>query len=212
MPETPLTSACAPSRPSVPTSLATRVTSAVERTQLIERGVDGVLELEDLALRLDGDLLRQIAVRDRRRDGGDVPDLGREVAGQPVHAVGELLPHARHAANVGLRAQLALGPDLAGDADHLGGERPQLIDGCVDGVLELEDLAASLDGDLLRQVAIGDGGGDERDVSHLSRQVAGEQVHVVDEFLPRAGQALDAGLTAELPLGAHLADDARNAR
>ena len=53
---------------------------------------------------------------------GDVADLGGEVAGEAVHAVGELLPHARDAANVGLRAQLALGADLAGDADDLGGE------------------------------------------------------------------------------------------
>ena len=51
----------------------------------------------------------------------------------------------------------------------------------------------------------------ERDVAHLSGQVAGQQVHVVDEVLPGAGEALDVGLTAELALGAHLADHARNA-
>jgi signal transduction histidine kinase len=61
-------------------------------------------------------LLREIAVRDRRRDGGDIPNLGREIARQPIHAVGGLLPHAGHAANVRLRAQFAFGPHLAGDA------------------------------------------------------------------------------------------------
>ena len=112
-----------------------------EGPQLIDHRVDGVLELEDLALRLDGDLLREIAVGDRGRRRGDVAHLRRQVARQQVDAVGELLPHARDAADVGLRAELALGADLARDADDLGGEGSQLIDRRVDGVLELEDLA-----------------------------------------------------------------------
>ena len=73
---------------------------------------------------------------------------------------------------------------------------------------ELEDLALGLDGDLLRQVAVGDRGGDERDVAHLVGEVAGEQVDVVGEVLPRAGDALDLGLAAELAFGADLARDA----
>jgi len=48
--------------------------------------------------------------------------------------------------------------DLAGDAADLGGEAVQLIDHRVDRVLELEDLAANIDGDLARQIAARDRG------------------------------------------------------
>jgi hypothetical protein len=50
-----------------------------------------------------------------------------------------------------LAAELAFGADLARDARHFRGEGAQLIDHRVDGFLELEDLAAHVDGDLLRQ-------------------------------------------------------------
>ena len=42
-----------------------------------------------------------------------------------------------------LAAELALGADLARHARHLAGEGVQLVDHRVDGVLELQDLAAS---------------------------------------------------------------------
>ena len=77
-------------------------------------------------------------------------------------------------------------PDLAGDSRHLAGERVQLIDHRVDGVLQLEELALDVDRDLLAQVAVGDRGGHLGDVSHLSGQVAGHQVDVVGEVLPDA--------------------------
>ena len=79
VPETPLTSAWPPSLPSVPTSRATRVTSAANERELVDHRVDRVLELEDLALDVDRDLLRQVAVGDRGRDLGDVAHLGGEV-------------------------------------------------------------------------------------------------------------------------------------
>ena len=125
MPETPRTSACAPSLPSVPTSRATRMTSAAKDAQLIDRRVDGVLELEDLAARLDGDLLREVAVGDRGRDEGDVAHLGGEVAGEQVDVVDEVLPGAREALDVGLGAELALGADLADDARDARGDGAQ---------------------------------------------------------------------------------------
>ena len=77
VPATPCTSAWPPSLPSVPTSRATRVTSDGERAELIDHRVDGVLQLEDLALDVDGDLLRQVAVGDGGRHLGDVAHLGR---------------------------------------------------------------------------------------------------------------------------------------
>jgi hypothetical protein len=60
----------------VPTSRATRVTSAAKRVELVHHRVDRVLELEDLALDVDGDLLGEVAVGDGGGDFGDVADLG----------------------------------------------------------------------------------------------------------------------------------------
>ena len=76
-----MTSAWPPSLPSVPTSRATRVTSRGERAELVDHRVDGVLQLEDLALDVDGDLLGEVAVGDGGRHLGDVAHLGGEVAG-----------------------------------------------------------------------------------------------------------------------------------
>src|SRR5207249_11584071 len=89
--------------------------------------VDGVLELEDLAPHVDGDLLRQVAGGDGLGHVGDVPDLRGQVAGHEVHAVGQVLPRAGHAAHVGLAAELAFGADPAGDAGDFRRERAQLI-------------------------------------------------------------------------------------
>src|SRR5690606_24869843 len=115
--------------------------------------INGVLELEDLALDVDGDLLRQVAGGDRGGDLGDVADLRGQVAGHRVDAVGEVLPGAGDALDVGLSAEVALGADLAGDAGDLGGVASAPLFQCINGVLELEDLAVHVDGDLLRQVA-----------------------------------------------------------
>src|SRR5207244_7496206 len=79
-----------------------------------------------------------------------------------------------------------------------------------DGVLELQDFALDVDRVLLREVAAGDGRRHLGDVSHLGRQVVGHRVDVVRQVLPRAGDALDAGLSAELPLRADLAGHARH--
>ncbi|WDT79635.1 MAG: hypothetical protein MPW14_21295 [Candidatus Manganitrophus sp.] len=51
-----------------------------EGVELVDHRVDGVLQLEDLALHVDRDLLRQVAVRDRRRHLGDVAHLAGQVA------------------------------------------------------------------------------------------------------------------------------------
>ena len=94
-----------------------------ERGQLVDHDVDRLLELEDLALRVDRDLLAEVAVGDRGRDLGDVADLARQVRGHEVDVVGQVAPRARDARHVGLAAELALGADLARDARDLVGER-----------------------------------------------------------------------------------------
>ena len=48
----------------------------------------------------------------------------------------------------------------------------KLIDHRIDGLFELQDFAAHVHGDLLRQIAVGDGDRDVGDVAHLRGQVA----------------------------------------
>ena len=109
-----------------------------ETVELIDHRVDGVLELQDLALDVDRDLARQVAAGDRGGDLGDVAHLAGEIAGHRVDVVGQVLPGAADARHLRLAAELAVGADLARDAGDFGGEGVQLIDHRVDGVLELQ--------------------------------------------------------------------------
>ena len=181
-----------------------------EGVQLVDHRVDGVLELEDLAVDVDGDLAREVAARDRRGHLGDVAHLRGQVGGQQVHVVGQVLPGAGHARHLGLAAELALGADLARHAGHLGGERAQLLHHRVDRVLELRISPRTSTVILLREVAARDRRRDLGDVAHLRGQVAGHEVDVVGEVLPGAGHARHLRLAAELALGADLARDARH--
>ena len=176
-----------------------------KRAQLIDHRVDGVLQLEDFSLDVDGDFLGQVAVGDGGRHFGDVADLAGEVARHAVDAVGEAFPRAGDALHVGLAAELAFGPHFAGDAGHLGGERSQLVDHRVDGVLELLHLALDVDRDFSGQVAVGDGLGHFGDVADLARQVARHAVDAFGQVFPRAGDALHASLSAQLSFGPHFA-------
>src|SRR6185437_4350403 len=99
----------------------------------------------------------------------------------------------------------ALRADLTGDAGDLARERRELVDHRVDGLFELEDLAARVHPDLLAQVALGDRGRDLGDRADLDGEVGGHDVDRLGEVLPRAGHALHVGLPAEAALGAHLA-------
>ena len=183
---------------------------AGEAVELVDHRVEGLLQLQDLAAHVDGDLARQVAAGDGGRHLGDVAHLVGEVAGHRVDAVGQVLPGAGDARHLRLAAELAVGADLARHARHLGGEGVELIDHRVDGLLQLQDLAADVDGDLLRQVALGDGGRHLGDVAHLAGQVAGHGVDAVGQVLPGAGDAAHHGLAAELAFGADLARDARH--
>src|SRR5207248_2643721 len=60
--------------------------------QLIDHDVDRVLQLEDFALDVDRDLLRQVTTGDGGGDVGDVAHLGGQVACHRVHVVGEVFP------------------------------------------------------------------------------------------------------------------------
>src|SRR5205085_2631711 len=112
-----------------------------EGVQLIDHGVDRVLQLEDLALHVDGDLAGEVARGNGGGHVGDVAHLRGQVPGHEVDLVGEVLPGAADALSLRVAVQLSFGADLAGDAGHLRGERVQLIDHRVQRVLELENLA-----------------------------------------------------------------------
>ena len=209
-PLTPSTFAWPPRRPSVPTSRATRVTSAENARSWSTIVLIVSLSWSTSPRTSTVIFFERSPVRDGGRDVGDVADLVGEVAGERVDVVGEVLPDAADAFDVRLAAELAFGADLLRDARHLGGERAQLVDHRVDGLLQLEHLALDVDGDLLREVAVRDRGRDGGDVPHLRRQVRREAVHGLGQVLPRAADALDLRLAAELAFLADLARDARD--
>ncbi len=82
------------------------------------------------------------------------------------------------------------------------------MDHFVDVVFEDCDLSPCLDTDRACQVALGDGGCDLSDGSHLGGQGRRQLVDVVGEVSPRAGRAGHLGLAAQPALDAHLAGDA----
>src|SRR5205085_171346 len=144
--------------------------------ELIDHDVDRVLQLEDLALHVDGDLLGKVAAGHGGRDVRDVADLAGQVRRHQVHIVGEIGPGAGDALDLRLTAQFALGAHFAGDVPTRGSYGLELIDHDVDRVLQLEDLALHVDGDLLGEIAARHGGGHLGDVAHLAREIFGHQV------------------------------------
>ena len=212
VPATPGTCAWPPSLPSVPTSRATRLTSAANERSWSTIVLMVSLSSQDLAAHVDGDLLGQVAVGHGDGHLGDVADLAGEVGRHRVDVVGEILPGAGHAWHLRLAAELAFGADLARHAAHFAGEGVELVDHRVDGVLQLQDLALHVDGDLRGEVAARDGGGHVGDVADLAGEVGGHEVDVVGEVLPRAGHARHLRLAAELAFGADLARHARHFR
>ena len=129
------------------------------------------LSSENFTANVDGDLLREVAVGNRGRNVGDVTNLRRQVRSHEVHRVGEVFPRTADAFDVGLAAELAFGTDLTRDARNFGCKGVELVDHGVDRVLKFEDLAANRNGDLLRKVAVRDGGRNFGDVTDLRSQV-----------------------------------------
>src|SRR5207244_10859681 len=95
--------------------------------ELVHHGVDGVLEFQDFAFDIHRDFAGEVSFGHGGGDIGDVADLRGEVAGHGVDAVGQVLPGAADAFDLGLAAELAFGADFAGHAGDFGGERVQLV-------------------------------------------------------------------------------------
>src|SRR5207244_10340997 len=120
-------------------------------------------------------------VGDRRHHASDTSHLGGEVARHGVHVVGQVFPDTAYAFDLGLAAELAFSANIARHARDLVGERVELVDHDVDGVLELQDLALDVDGDLLREVTLLDRGGDLRAEERLVGKVRGHRVHAAGQ-------------------------------
>jgi hypothetical protein len=165
-----------------------------ERAQLVDHGVDGVLELEDLPLDVDRDLLAEVAARHRGGDLGDVAHLIGQVGGHRVDRVGQVLPGAGHALDHRLAAQPPVGADLARHPRHLGRERGQLVHHAVDDLGGAQEVAAqrlplSLQVHLLRQVARRDRADHARHLRGRVGQLGDERVQRLDRRAPAAACA-----------------------
>ena len=212
VPATPSTLAWPPSRPSVPTSRATRVTSPANAFSW-----STIPLMVSLSSRISPLTLTVIFLeRSPRAMAVATSAMFRT---WPVRLLAMKLTLSVRSFQVPatpgtlrLAAELAVGADLARDARDFRGERVELVHHRVDGVLELENLAADVDRDLARQVAARDRRRHLRDVAHLAGQVAAHRVDRVGQVLPRAGDAGHDRLAAELAVGADLARDARDLR
>ena len=173
--------------------------------ELVDHGIQGFFQLQDLAAHVHRDLARQVAVGDGGGDFGNVADLRRQVAGHRVDRVGQILPRTRDSGDQRLPAEAAFGADLAGHARHLAGERAQLIHHRIQSLLEEQDFARHRHGDFLRQVALRHGGGDLGDIADLAGQVGCHRVDRVGQILPGACHSLELCLTTELAFGADFA-------
>ena len=176
-----------------------------ERVQLVHHRVDGFFQQQNFTADVHGDFLGEVAARDGRRHFGDVPHLARQVAGHRVHGVCEVFPSAADAGHLRLAAQLSVGAHFASHARHFGRERSQLVHHRVERVFQFENFALHVHRDLARQVASRHRRGHFGDVAHLTGQVAGHEVHVVGQVLPRAANARHFGLAAEFSFGTDFA-------
>src|SRR5207237_170597 len=208
-PPTPFTCAWPPSLPSVPTSRATRVTSAAKAFSW-----STIVLTVSLSSRISPFtstvILRERSPRALRRALAVFAHLAGEVGGHRVHVVGEVLPYPRHAFHLRLTAELAVGAHFARHARYLAGEGVELVHHRVDRGLERENLALHVHRDLLSQVPGGGRGGHIRDVAHLAGEVRGHGVHVVGQVLPHARHTEHLRLAAELAFRSDLARDARH--
>src|SRR5579863_3787223 len=139
VPATPVTFAWPPRRPSLPTSRATRVTSAAN-----ERNCSTIVFSVSLSCRISP---RTSTVILRERS-----PLAMAVA---TSAMLRTWPVRLLAMKLTLSVrsfQFAFGAHLAGHARHFAGEGVELIDHGVDGVFQLQNLALDIDRNLARQV------------------------------------------------------------
>src|SRR3979411_1657287 len=94
-------------------------------------------------------------------------------------------------------------------ARYFAGKPVQLVHHRVKGFFELEDFTANVHRNFSGKIAIRNGCCNFSDVTDLASQVAGHEVNVVSEIVPRSGYAWTLGLAAELSFGSDFAAYAR---
>ena len=145
---------------------------------------------------------------DRSSYVGDIAHLSSQVVRHGIDIVGQILPGSRDSADLCLATEFSLSADFAGHAADFGREGVKLIDHCVNGFLQLEDLPLHVDGDFAGEIPARDGGGHVGNISDLGGQVAGHPVDTFGEVLPNAGDAFHQRLATEFSLGSHFAGHA----
>ena len=174
------------------------------QAQIVDHRIDVVLELGDLAARVDLDRSGEIAFGHCGRHLRDGPHLGGQVRRQQVDVARQVLPRARSARDVGLAAEPAFDAHLSRDRSDLVGESRQRVGHVVDRLRERGDLALRLDRQVLLEVAVGDRGHDFHDAADLLRQVRRHHVHGVGQVLPGSRHPRHRCLAAELALRCRL--------
>src|SRR5699024_8744484 len=172
--------------------------------QLVDHGVDGVLQGEHLTLHVHLDLLGEIALGDGGRDLRDVTDLVGEVVRHGVDVLGEVLPDALDPTHVRPATECPLGAHLTGHPGHFVTEGGQLVHHRVDGVLPVEHLALHVDADLLAQITPGHRRGHLSHVAPLLGQPDRHPVDRLGHLTPGTRDPVDPGGTTQLALGTHL--------
>ena len=211
VPPTPSTRAWPPNLPSVPTSRATRVTSEAN-----ELSWSTITLMVSLSSRISP-FTSTVIFLDRSPRATAVVTSAMlrtwpvRLSAISVDVVGQVLPRAGDALDVGLAAQFAFRADLARDARHFGRERGELLDHRVDDLADAQELAAQrpavdLDRHRLRQIALGHRADDARDLGGRLGHVVDQLVDRADLGFPAAGGAADPAALADL---AFLADDHR---
>src|SRR5262249_38374329 len=187
VPATPFTSAWPPSLPSVPTSVATRVTSAAK-----DRSWSTIVLMVAFSSRISP-FTSTVIFLDRSPAATALVTsamlrtwLVRLPAIEFTDSVRSFHVPARPFTSASPPQPPSVPTRRSSDL-HLGGEGSQLVDHRVDGGLQLQDLSLHVHRDLLAQVARGHGLGHVGDVAHLAREVGRHRVDRVREVLPRAG-------------------------
>ena len=174
VPSTSGTRAWPPSRPSVPTSRATRVTSS-PKADSWSTMVLMVVFSSRISPRASTSIFLD---RSPRATAVVTRAIWRtwpvRLDGHAVDGLGEVLPGAGHARHPRLAAEDAVGAHLAGHPGHLVGEGGERVHHRVEGARRARATSPRASTvDLLGQVAVGDRGRHRGDVAHLAGQVGG---------------------------------------